>query len=194
MTHLIGWLLIWKYWLNPGEIELGSERNMRYLKSRFSIDKPVISSHLSLGALRLREPVGAQWTGRCQMWSVISQRQVFLSRQRLSGPRWACSLFEWPAEVARGRTNGSEEILNIHHLWPTSHYPHYFALLLGNRWQVSSPHATQRCFDWPVNQTRPRPQDLWASREGSTENALWGGWLLTADTGKARRDYICIYI
>lgn len=31
---------------------------------------------------------------------------------------------------------------------------------LGNRWQVPPSHAAQRRSDRPVDQTRPRPQDL----------------------------------
>lgn len=44
----------------------------------------------------------------------------------------------------------------------------------GNRREITSPDAAERCPDRPVNQTRPCPQDLRAARKGFAEDPLPG--------------------
>lgn len=46
----------------------------------------------------------------------------------------------------------------------------------GNRWEVAPPDAAQWRVNRSVDQTRPRPQDLRASREGAAKEPLSGWW------------------
>lgn len=46
----------------------------------------------------------------------------------------------------------------------------------GDRREITPSDAAQWCPDWPVNQTRPCPQDLRAPCEGFAENPLPGRW------------------
>lgn len=58
------------------------------------------------------------------------------------------------------------------HVWKSDSFIHLS--YTGNRWEVPPPDAAQRRADRPVHPTRPRPQNLRASRQSAAEDPLPG--------------------
>lgn len=59
----------------------------------------------------------------------------------------------------------------------------------GDRREITPSDAAQRCPDWPVNQTRPCPQDLRAPCEGFAEDPFPGRWSVLLRHTLSVREY-----